>query len=113
MSTRVVLVLTGLVLGSCAPPPGPYSCQSTSNCASAGAVETCCTTRQCEFRVSDGQVFPCIGLDCSSARMAVATYCGPLCPDAWVGPDAWVADDAAVDAAIDAGPALDAQPCVR
>jgi hypothetical protein len=113
VSTRIALVLASFWLASCAPPPGPYSCQSTSNCASAGIVETCCTTRACEFRIADGQVFPCVGLDCASARAAVAAFCGPICPDAWVADDAWVDQDATVDAAMDTGPALDAQPCVR
>lgn len=116
MKPALFVALAALALLACAPPPSPYSCQSTSHCASAGQVETCCTTTQCEFRVADGHVFPCVGTDCSAAHAAIAAYCAPLCPDAWVPADAWVdedAGDAAPDAAFDAGPALDAQPCVR
>lgn len=113
MRTWLLLATLGLALGACAPPPGPYSCQSTTNCASAGLVETCCTTRECEYRLADGRVFACMGTDCTAAHAAIAAYCQPLCPDAWVAPDAWVDEDADLDAALDAGPALDAQPCVR
>lgn len=110
------LLVSTSALAACTPPALAPDCQSSSNCGSRGQVQTCCTATTCEYRVDDGTVFSCGGTDCAGAHLAVAAYCDPFCPDAYVDPDAWQDLDASVDASFDASldaPALDAQPCVR
>jgi len=73
----LVLVTLGLALASvgCSSSPA-YTCQGGLMCG-ANAVQSCCTTTQCEYR-APGRTFPCNGTDCMAAAMQLAAYCASM-----------------------------------
>jgi hypothetical protein len=69
-----------MLLGAgCGGPPSRgepgESCSRVPVSCSKGRLESCCSSTQCTYRVSDGTDFPCDGRNCNAAAEQAVAYC--------------------------------------
>lgn len=79
MGILILVMLTAVLATSCSSdvdgPSSEMSCRFSITCSRTGeAVNACCNSKECEYRVGS-KTIPCGGTDCESAAKVMAQYC--------------------------------------